>query len=173
MSESIRRVYDSDAQRLVSMMELDTGVQKIWQPEELGAILQHQLSAPVQFDLGSLEKGLARKLKTLSASQGLLLKSFADLLHHPHPPVELLRLTKEFAKVNRSHPDSPLPREIATVLYFAAIVVAMLRCGQRITRLGNDELREGMEWVIAQPWSDESTRSLFNEGIELLDAQKG
>ena len=168
MGDSLHRVFESDPGVLAKMMALDAEDQAFWRPEELGAILRHQLSAPVQFDLGGLHEGLAEKLKTLSSAEGLLVKSFSDLLHHPHPPVELLRITKEFAKANRHHPNSPVPGEIATVLYFASIIVARIRCGARITDLDDDSLRSGLQWVMAQPWLDEESCALFQEGMDAL-----
>lgn len=143
-----------------------------WRREELGAILRHQLSAPVEFDLTSLGRGVARKLKMLGSTSGLLLNSFDALLHHPNPPLELLLLTKQFAKANRDHPDSPLPREVATVLYFASITVALIHCGERITSLDDEPLRRGIEWAIALPWIDSRTRALLQQGLEHLEIRE-
>ena len=81
-------------------------------------------SAPA---LTAMEQRLAARLRLAAESQGLLLKSFGDLLHHPNPPLELLRLTKDFAKACRLSRSGPLPREIATLLYFASIIVAWVR----------------------------------------------
>jgi len=162
-------IQSSDSRRLADLLEEGDCAERLWQPQELATILRHQLSAPVQFDLGGLEKGLARKLAALSEAEGLLVRSFADLLFHPNPPVELLELTKRFAKACRAHPQGPLPHEIATLLYYASIVVAMLRCGTRITSLGDDSLRRGVGWLLEQPWLEERTRSLLNEGLKFLD----
>lgn len=167
------RIYQSDSRRLADLMSVDAGAERIWRPEELKAILQHQLSVPIQFDLSGIDPGLARTMGTLAAAQGLLVKSFNDLLHHPSPPLELLQLTKQFAKSSRSHPDSPLPPEIATVLYFASIAVAMTRCDERITNLDDETLRRGIEWVLAQPWVDDATRGLFQESLERFDQLGG
>ncbi len=150
-------------------MDLDSGPMRIWLPEELGVILQHQMSAMVQFDLSSLDSSIASKLSNLSTSQGLLLKSFDDLFHHPNPPIELLILTKDFAKASRNHPDSALPHEIAMVLYFLSIVVALIRCKQRITQLNDNSLHQGVQWAISQEWLDKKTQNLFKEGSALLE----
>jgi hypothetical protein len=73
-------------------------------------------------------------------------------------------LTKDFAKACRISADSPIPREIATVLYFASIAVARLRCGRRITELTDTAVRKGLDWALGQPWLDEATRRLLEEG---------
>ena len=168
MSNSSYRVRDTDPRFLAEIMAVDEAAQRVWRPEELGAIFQHQLSAPVELDLGNLEPGLGPKLRMLASSQGLLLNSFRDLLQHPNPPIELLRLTKEFAKACRDHPESPLPPEIATVLYYASITVALTRCGRRISGLDDAALRGGLEWAVSQPWVDESTRALLQQGLDSL-----
>jgi hypothetical protein len=141
---------------------------RIWRASELEAILKHQMSAPVGFDLGDMETGRAKTLRTVSAAEGLLLQSFKNLFSHPCPPVELLVLTKDFAKRHWGHPESLLPAEIAKVLYLASIVVAMLRCHRRITSLKDRALKKGLEWAIGQQWLDEPTRSLFREGLAAL-----
>jgi hypothetical protein len=160
----------SDTKLLAEMMRIGAGDRKVWNSEDLSAIFRHQLSAPVQFDLANLDAGLANKLRTLSEAQGLLIRSFADLLYHPNPPVELLELTKQFAKACRNHPDSLLPHEIATLLYFASIVTALTRCGRRITELDEVALRSGIEWLVQQPWVDERMRMLLGEGLARLNA---
>jgi len=169
----MRDIDKADPALLSKMMGSGLGDQPVWQPEELAAILRHQMSAAVQFDLGALDAGLAGRLSKLSSSQGLLLKSFADLFFHPHPPLELLRLTKEFAKAHKNHPDSPLPDEVATLLYFLSIVAARVRCGERITQLDDEALGRGIKRLLAQAWIDEKTRALLLEGLACLKGKAG
>jgi len=142
--------------------------QRAWRPEEFGAILHHQLTAPIQLDLGGLDPDLALKLRTLSEAEGLLLKSFNDLFRHPHPPIELLQLVKDYAKANRHHPRSHLPHEIAAVVYYLSIVVARLRCRERITQMRDEELQRGVDWVLTLPWVDDETKAPFREARECL-----
>ncbi len=165
-------VRDTDPKLLARLLAV-TAEDRVWRPEELGPILKHQLSVPVQFDLGSLDADLAAKLSSLAAAQGLLIRSFDDLLHHPHPPVELLTLTKQFAKAMVEHPESPLPREVGRLLYFASITVALIRCGQRISGLDNASLKAGLRWCLEQNWVDERTRALLKEGIDFLNLSLG
>ena len=134
---------------------------RLWRPEELEAIFRHQLSAPVLMDLGRLEAGAAAKLKGLTDAQGLLLKSFAELFHHPNPPGELLVLTKDFAKANMNHPDSALPHEIATAIYYLSIAAAAVRLNERISQLSAADLRRGYAWACAQNWIDAETKKLL------------
>lgn len=145
-----------------------------WRDEDLGPLYRHQMAAAVQVDLGGLDAGAASRLPGLCAAHGLLLRSFGDLFAHPSPPVELLELTKRFAKALRHHPDSPLPPQVASVLYYASIVAALARCGRRISALDDASLRVGVEWALGRSWIDPPTRALLAEGLGLLGgAAKG
>ena len=163
------KLEKADPGLLSELIGLEAGQQKAWNADELGAVLRHQLSAPMNFHLNGLDKGVAARLSTLADSQQLLLKSFSDLLLHPHPPLELLKLVKDFAKFSASHPDSPLPEDIAYVLYYAAIVAARVSCGQRITALDDASLRQSLESTLARPWLDESMRGLLQRGMYAID----
>jgi hypothetical protein len=168
MARAEASVLDSDPRSIARLLDPGADEERIWDADELAAILRHQLAAPIQVDLNSLEAGAAPRLRMLTEAHGLLLKSFGDLLRHPHPPLELLKLTKNFAKALRLSRRGTLPREIATVLYFASIVVALRRCRRRISRLDDAALRRGVELCLRQPWLDDSTRELFQEGLQAL-----
>lgn len=173
MTQQPRTAFDTDRKRLATLLDLAPNAERLWCDEELGAILRHQLTAPMQVDLVNLDRGLAVKVRNLAEAQGLTLKSFGDLLAHPNPPVELLQVTKDFAKACRLSPHSSLPQEIASVLYFASIAAALVRCRRRITGLSNDALAEGLNWVLARPWLDAPTRALIEESLQLLQTHAG
>ena len=172
MSVPKRDANRSDPSALARMMALDTSTTHDWHQTELGSIFHHQLDSPLGFDLGNFVPESKATLDASRPTANIPLETFGDLLRHPHPPLGVLKLMKEFAKVNRDNPESSLPTEIATVIYFAAIVVALTRCGQRITGLDDDALRRGVEWVVAQSWVDESTRSLFRDALTLIGTDR-
>jgi hypothetical protein len=109
----------------------------------------------------------------LSDAHGLVLKSFADLFHHSAPPVELLELVKSFAKANLDHPESALPGEIASALYYLSIAAALVRLDQRITRLSDADLARGLQWAGEQVWLDDATKELLAKALQKLDGSKG
>jgi len=162
-----KKVLDSDPKQLASLFDDDDIGERIWKPDELAAILRHQLTTPLRVDLVNVD-GAAATLKQLADSRGLLLKSFGDLLQHTHPPVALLELVKQFAKACRLSPDSSIPREVSTVLYLASIVAAMTKCSRCITKLDRAALGKSVQWALAQPWLDETTRALFLEGQQFM-----
>ncbi|MGD0261848.1 MAG: hypothetical protein ABSD29_18930 [Verrucomicrobiota bacterium] len=155
---------------------LETGEERarLWRPDELAAIFRHQMSAPMLVDLGTFDPRTATRLRTRSEAQGLLLRSFADLFHHPTPLIELLELVKDFAKANLDHPESGLPDEIAAALYYTSIAAALVRLDARISQLPDADLQRGLRWTMEQAWLDETTRELLAEALgKVSDGQKG
>ncbi len=162
----------SPPKRLAALMNSGSADARLWRPQELAAIFRHQLTAPVLVDLGGFDVGKAARLRELTDSQGLLLKSFSELFHHPTPPVELLELAKDFGKANMNHPESALPHEIATAIYYLSIAAAWVRLGERISRLPDSDLRRGFSWVCAQDWIDPETKALLMNAGERLPTSK-
>jgi hypothetical protein len=89
-------------------------------------------------------------------------RSARELLEHPTPSIELLIAIKGVAK---RHSKDLLPPEMALLLYYGSIAAAMVRCGQRITKLRDDDLRNGFTWAIKQPWVPENIRELFRAAL--------
>jgi hypothetical protein len=159
--DSAGSVFQRQPKSLAALLKASGEGVRLWRPEELTAIFRHQMSAPVLVDLGGYDPGTAARLKRLSDAQSLLLKSFSDLFHHPAPPLELLELTKDFAKANMDHAQSSLPGEVAAALYYTSIAAALVRLGARITRLADAELRRGLLWTSDQVWLDAETKQLL------------
>lgn len=163
-----RSVFRSRPRALAALLAAREERARLWRPDELAAVFRHQMGAPVMVDLGSFDAPTAARIRSLSDAQGLLLKSFGELFRHPAPPVELLELTKDFAKLNLDHPESGLPTEITTALYYSSIAVALVRLDTRISQLKDADLRRGLLWVAAQPWVDAETKALMNRAVEKL-----
>ena len=166
--DSSTAAFKSHAKELAELMAGGWEDARLWRPEELAAIFRHQMSAPMLLDLGSFDAATAARLKTLSDAQGLLLKSFADLIHHPAPPLELLHLVKNFAKSNIDHPDSGLPGEIASALYYSSIAAALVHLDARISQLADADLLRGFRWLEEQPWLDDKTKALLAQAKKKL-----
>ncbi|MFA5204564.1 MAG: hypothetical protein WC708_09205 [Lentisphaeria bacterium] len=160
------------AHRLASLMDLESAATPLWTAAELGAVFRHQMSAPVQLDLGGVAPNLVPKLRFLCEAQGLLLNSFDDLFRHPHPPVELFEIVKKWARRNRQNPAAALPKEVATALYYGSIAAALVRCQRQISRLGDPALKQGLDWMLAQQWITDPVRSLCQEARSMLMKKK-
>lgn len=165
--------FDGEPRHLAGLMGLDGAADDLWTPDELGAILRHQLAAPVQYDL--MLNRAEHDETTAQPAEGQALRggTFGDVLHEARPSLELLEQIKQFAKQHHSRPNGSLPAPVARVVYYASIVAAMMRCGRRITRLDDQSLRQGLEWAVAEPWVDQQTRALLQSGLEFIDQSEG
>lgn len=150
-----------DWTRLSRLVDSTADDPMLWLPEEFGVIFRHQLTAPLRADLAGLDPQLGEKLANLRMPDGQPVATFGDLLRHPAPPVALLELVKEFAKSCRQPGQRQLPPEVASMLYYLSIGIALCRCGHRLSSLSDPALREGFRWASAQPWADETTRNLL------------
>jgi hypothetical protein len=145
-----------------------------WDQQDLRDILQHQLTAPLLFDQEQLSaeerQALEQASRELAKSRGgVPVYRFEDVLLSDRPPLALLQLVKEYAKMgDRQGADAGLPEEVATVLYYAAIFVALSRCGQRISSLDDAALARGGRWVVDQPWVSQPVRQIVVEAMARL-----
>ena len=156
----------AEAQSLHFLLEYVESREALWTEEDLNAILSHQMDTPLSVDLGALRGQSADRVEQMAHARGLTLKSFGDLFLHRHPPVELLVLTKEFAKRNLASPESSLPKEVAQVLYFGSIALARYRCGESISRLSKADIQIGVEWCLDRHWVKEDLRTLLAEAVQ-------
>jgi DNA-directed RNA polymerase specialized sigma24 family protein len=115
------------------------------------ALLQHCLAAPLPFDLGT-------------GGEAPMPASLGELLHQPRPLPEVLEWAKDVAKDQATGAE-----KVGTVMYYACIAAALVRCGKRITTCDDATLRRGFEWGSSRPWVDEATRGLLREGLHALD----
>ena len=121
-------------------------------PEELDALWQLQLQAPVCVDLPAL--GADGPVAAPSVT-------FGEILKQRQSPLDWLRLIKDFAKLHLVHEQGPLPKEIADGLYFAAIAAALNHHQTLITGLNRQKLSRGFEWCLNQPWMDAETKAII------------
>ena len=129
--------------------------------DELGGILAEQLVSPIAPELADRHLSSPAKLRTLCGSTEPAIGTFGDLFGHAAPPLELVVMTKDYAKYLSDDPQSSLPPEVGRVLYFASIALAFTRYNKRITALDDRGLREGFKWVLAQAWTNRILRRLI------------
>ncbi len=151
-------------------MDVDPASDEFWQSADLHVVLLHQLRAPVLFDLREQAREAGSALEPLTQSRPRQIVSFADLFDDADPPLELLDLTKRFAKDSLRQAPATLPKEIATLIYYVALALAMSRCGQRISELDDRTLEGGFRWGLAQAWITPELRRILSEGLDTLGA---
>ena len=163
MTDTEQTIFMSRPESLARILALDEEAGDLWAPEELRAIWQHQMSAPVDIDLGGLNTSGAGALQNSPAMQSFKGKSFSELFAALEPPLELLKLTKEFAKQTLKDSEETQLKEVASALYYASYAAGLVRLNMRIGSLENDELLPGFTWGLNRSWLDEGTKQLFAE----------
>lgn len=144
------------------LLQLRAGKES-WSADELASMFRHQLNSGLAQDLSGMSGRDHQAIESLIEKECPGVRTFADLFSAPSPPMQLLELTKRFAKAHRADPLAVLPPEISTGIYFLAIVAARLRYGKSITQLPEAELKAGADWVARQAWCDMSARRLLRE----------
>src|SRR3954468_7397136 len=107
-------ILNGDPRRLARLLDERSNCGG-WDSDDLRAMLQHQLAAPVLPDLGPAALACGLSERVLSTMR------FGELLSFPDSPGKLFLLAKEFAKSCDTRADRPLPTELAAVLYCSVI----------------------------------------------------
>src|SRR5690348_14262739 len=102
------------------------GASSGWRPEELAAMLRHQMDAPVRLLLADLSAGAAEPSPACVPPEAQEVR-VGELIRSPAPSAPLLEVLKRFGKRCLTDPTGALPREIAAVLYYASIAAAVAR----------------------------------------------
>jgi hypothetical protein len=142
-----------------------------WDAEEYADVWNHQMEAPLALELARTDGVVALRAAYLAQNHpppGV--RSFTDLLAHPSPSRELLRLVMTFAEAQLSDPDPALPDDLAKGLYNLALLAVKVRGTdarehQQQAPIGQVELRRRAEWLARQPWLDERSRRLALDAI--------
>jgi hypothetical protein len=166
------RYQPDDSRRLLEglLALAEGGGEAGWSDDELASIWRHQLTAPLAFDLGELSADAGAAAIGLCAP--LAINGLADLVAHPSPPLELLRMLKDFARSKRTGGQALFPSAVAVSLYYAAIALALVRLDCRLSRMEDSSLRAGLEWMRQQAWLDGPTRDLAAAAVGNLDGQR-
>jgi len=165
------RLSNFDPGRLARLFSLPSDDGPSWYPSELADIWRHQLAAPLALDLADTEPDAANTVARLANVSPAPLRTFGELLAHPWPPLKLLRVVKEFAKVRRTQTQGAYPPEVATALYYTVIALALLRHEEQITQLCADDLRHGFQWSLELTWLDEPTRQILSSALDTLSTR--
>jgi hypothetical protein len=146
--------------RLADLLDIDEHSPRLWRDADLSQVLAHQLQTPLEEDL----EGLAKPIPRAASARGRS-PTFGELFQVNRPALELLEMTKDFAKQQMAQQTIGLPTEVASVLYYASIAAALVRLSKRITTLDDGALRTGLEWVCDAPWVDAQVRDLCRSAL--------
>ena len=155
---SSNRDWVIGSRQLDGILELVEGSQSLWREMDLRELLQAQLDLPLPPD---------RARRSAHGQFTTASETIRNLLSRTGTPLELLIAIKELAKSWLREPAA-FPREIAEILYLAAIAAAALHCHKRITSLSRVSMRARLSWALAQQWLDGDLRSLFRRGLDAM-----
>ncbi|MCX6928561.1 MAG: hypothetical protein NT154_35930 [Verrucomicrobia bacterium] len=168
--DSKAAVRKGTAAQLSQILDLGERVHE-WKEQDLPAMLQHQFAAPLDFDLRSQELagGEARsREKTLTGAAGVRIETFGDLLTHPAPPLELLKLAKEFFKWRTQACKKDSPEWRIAYLFYLLTLLAAGKHASRLSSLSPRALLTGAKWALEQSWIDPQTRQFIVAACERL-----
>jgi len=165
--DSSAAVFKSSVEQLSRIMNLDEARPGDWSLRDLPAMLRHQLSAPLEFELSRLPASKSPQ----TMRDGTLSGTFRDLFEHPKPPLAVLKATRDLFKGQAGTSAKRRPeQEVAYLMYLLAILIAQVRLGTSITKLCDADLLKGIRWSLKQQWVDERTRALLAKADETLRA---
>ena len=167
-------VFLSTPEQISQLLHLDETKPEPWQEDDLPAMIQHQMSAPLEFDLGSAKLS-GSELKTASESFASAthsnIRTFGELLKNPRPPLDLLRLSQKFFRQKvKEHPKGSSEQKLSYLFYLLSIVVARIRHGANISRLTDDEQLQAIKSMIKKTWVEEKILELLSEGRKRIGA---
>jgi hypothetical protein len=166
--DSADTIFMSRPAGLARILAQDRAETALWEPEEMRAIWQHQLRAPLEADFSTMHKADSNALKNAPEAAAFDKKNFGELLHHSNPPLALLKLTKDFAKQTLKEAEDPQLKETAAALYYVSYAAGMVRRSKRLGGMSAHELRGGFDWALARGWLDEKSKELITEARRLL-----
>lgn len=161
-SDTNQTVFITGAAGLARILSQDEP-QPVWAPQEMAAMWQHQMRAPIDADLASVRTARASALRNASDAAPFQGRSFSHLLHHDAPCLKLLQLTKDFAKQTLKEAEDPQLKEVTAVLYYASYAAGIVRCGTRLGGMSEHELAGGFDWALKRAWLDDTTRKLIKQ----------
>jgi hypothetical protein len=157
--------HHAPSHRLAAMLDADD-LSHDWTSDELAAIYRHQVSTPLEVELAGLPA--AKRLVMMEFLGSARSATILAVLRHVDAPVEALVLLKDYAKACRDHPASPVPRAIATSLYWLAVAAAHARRRQVISSLDSSAMAAGYRWTLDQPWVESPERSVLESALALV-----
>ena len=160
-------IASSDAGQLLRLIGLDEATATGWALADAASIFNHQMNAPLDFDLSAEAlQGTTTisAFKELPVAQKSGIKTFGQLFQHPSPPIEVLKLAKDFFKrMVGGYSKNSAEYQVAYVSYVLSVAVARIRHEKRITNLSDANLLKGLDWALSQAWVETSIRKVLDQ----------
>lgn len=132
------------ARKLAALLEATEAETVSWHEDEYLLVLEHQLDA----FLSSVAP---------TASAQLTFRQF----FRQGASLDLILACKDWAKRNLRSPNSALPHEVSTVLYYALICKGRIEHAKPMTALNDQSLLNGIDWCLRRKWLPPLLGELF------------
>ncbi len=149
MGESVRLEPD----KIRSLLAAGDVDDKTWSRDELRTLLNELLANTVPAN-AELSGGA---------------KSIGDVLAENSPSLGSLIDIKNLCKQLRVAPETGIPEQVSTLVYYSAIALGMTRCGERITVLDDAQLLTGFQWCLSSEWVSDDMRQVFSDAGAILE----
>lgn len=161
----LKSTFGLHAGRIAQLFKLGSD----WDADKPGAaptpdpaeLLQERLAEHLPSDLsqlGPLSKEWERFGKTMNSALGLPLR---ELLLTSDADPAVLRQVKDYAAALSNATTSAGERQVANVIYYAAIGSALLRHDHMLTEFSRDELRDAYSKLAKVQWVTPELAQLF------------
>lgn len=164
---------NANSNQLSKLLGLNPAQEDAWTDSDLSWSLKQFLDSPTPADPESPATPGRKPAPAVNAKRPDAPKTVRDVLLAASPDLETLKVLKVFAKSAAKRQGRTLPTDVATCIYHAAIAAAMVRLGERLTRLDDEAIVRSWRWALAQKWIDGGLRDLFTEGVAKLGDASG
>lgn len=117
--------------------------------------------------LPAILKPLCRQLKSVAG------EPLGKLLQDPQVGLSVLERIKEYAKELGGSTKSQVERDVALVIYYAAIAGALLHHDKRITQYSYADLKDSFEALSKQTWIPQDLTEMFTRAFEHCKEKAG
>lgn len=160
---------DTELTRLAQLLMGDQNDAPQNHPErEMASALEHLLNVPLRELLKSVPAFVDWSSSFDESEDSALCRTVRELLSAPAPSLRLLQLVKDYAKNCRATPNTKIPADIASALYFLSVSSSVLAHDRTLSQLPIEALREGIRWLAAQPWVAPAEKLLAERAFEKM-----
>ena len=168
LSFSARQLDLAAIQRLARLLNWSEDEHCPWSIEQLTALFEHQLKTSLCEQFPEVSPRLTAGLLKSASDQNEPIVTLDDLLKHPSPPIEVLRAVKDWATHSMRSKNNKTPRQIAPIIYLAAVAVALVRCDERISRSEDMDLEATFRQALEATWTGDQIRQIFRLALAAL-----
>jgi hypothetical protein len=152
-----------------SMFDPQPDRDTLWSEAELTQLLNHQLRQNLSKVLNELGESVPIQPKDSAAAYSDKPPATLDeLFRHPAPTLKTLDAVKRWARRAVRDDAGQLPTEISSLIYFAAIAAALVRCRARISKSDDATLRFGFEQQLTRPCANSFLHTLIRQAMTQL-----